>query len=46
MPENVLDSGLQLAAAGPSNYDLLKTVNFPRDLRALDERRLKQLAQE
>jgi 1-deoxy-D-xylulose-5-phosphate synthase len=30
----------------PSPYELLKTVNFPRELRALDERKLKQLAHE
>jgi 1-deoxy-D-xylulose-5-phosphate synthase len=48
VPENVLNSALsgQAAAPLPTTYDLLKTVNFPRDLRALDERQLKQLADE
>jgi 1-deoxy-D-xylulose-5-phosphate synthase len=48
VPESVLDTGLgaQRSTAGPSNYELLKTVNFPHQLRALDERQLKQLAVE
>jgi 1-deoxy-D-xylulose-5-phosphate synthase len=48
MPENVLNSalGTQHSALGISVYNLLKTINYPRELRALDERQLKQLANE
>jgi deoxyxylulose-5-phosphate synthase len=48
VPENILDSGLgaQRSAAGPSAYEFLKTINFPHQVRALDERKLKQLAAE
>ena len=48
MPENVLNSTLstQHSALGISVYDLLKTINYPRELRALDERQLTQLAGE
>jgi len=48
MAENVLNSTLstQHSTPGVSVYDLLKTVNYPRELRALDERQLKQLADE
>jgi 1-deoxy-D-xylulose-5-phosphate synthase len=48
MSENVLNSTLsaQHAATGLQAYDLLKTVNYPHELRRLDERRLKQLATE
>jgi 1-deoxy-D-xylulose-5-phosphate synthase len=46
MPENVLNSGLgaQRTAAGPSSYELLRTIDYPHQLRGLDERQLKQLA--
>ncbi len=48
MPENVLDSGLGVPrpAAGTSSYELLRTIDYPHELRALDERQLKQLAYE
>jgi 1-deoxy-D-xylulose-5-phosphate synthase len=48
MAENVLNSTLstQHSALGISVYDLLKTINYPRELRALDERQLTQLAGE
>ena len=48
MPENVLNSTLstQHATAGKPVYDLLKTINYPRELRALGEGQLKQLAAE
>jgi 1-deoxy-D-xylulose-5-phosphate synthase len=46
VPENVLDSGLGVPrpAAGTSSYELLRTIDYPHQLRALDERQLKQLA--
>ena len=48
MPENVLNSTLstQHSTAGIPVYDLLKTINYPRELRALGEGQLKQLAAE
>jgi 1-deoxy-D-xylulose-5-phosphate synthase len=48
VPENVLDSALnaQGPAAGEAPYGLLKTVNYPHELRRLEERQLKQLADE
>ena len=50
MPENIIDSPLSIehstAASTSSPYELLKSINFPRELRALDERQLKQLATE
>ena len=47
MTENVIDSGLGgKQAAGASKYELLKSVNYPHELRRLDERQLKQLADE
>jgi len=48
MSENVLNSTLktQNSTLGVAVYDLLKTVNYPHELRRLDERQLKQLADE
>ena len=48
MPEDVLNPGLsaQGATAATRTYDLLRTVNYPHELRALDARQLAQLAQE
>ena len=48
MSENVLNSALsgRPAAAGSSGYDLLNTVNYPHELRRLEESRLKRLADE
>ncbi len=48
MPENVLDSQLSIAhsTSGSPVYDLLKTINDARELRQLDERELKRLADE
>ena len=45
MSENVIKSGLSAQqSAGASKYDLLKSVNYPHELRRLDMRQLKQLA--
>ncbi|MCC7485458.1 MAG: 1-deoxy-D-xylulose-5-phosphate synthase [Burkholderiales bacterium] len=38
--------GAQRAAAGAGPYELLRTIDYPHQLRALEERQLKQLAQE
>src|SRR5262245_27989605 len=48
MPENIINSALNIEHSTPGAvpYDLLKTVNYPRDLRGLDAKQLKQLAQE
>ncbi len=48
MPENVLGSTLTIehSALNSPMYDLLKTINYPRELRRLDERQLKRLADE
>ena len=47
MTENVINSGLGgKQAAGAEKYELLKSVNYPHELRRLDERQLKQLADE
>jgi 1-deoxy-D-xylulose-5-phosphate synthase len=48
MAENIINSALNMEhlKTGAVPYDLLKTVNSPRELRALDARQLKQLAQE
>jgi 1-deoxy-D-xylulose-5-phosphate synthase len=48
MPENVLNSTLntQNSTLGSPMYDLLKSVNYPHELRRLEERQLKQLAVE
>jgi 1-deoxy-D-xylulose-5-phosphate synthase len=48
MPENVLDSTLNVEHSTLRSpvYDLLKTINYPRELRQLDERQLKRLADE
>ena len=48
MSENVISSaaGAHQAAPGASPYELLRTVNYPHELRRLDERQLKQLADE
>jgi 1-deoxy-D-xylulose-5-phosphate synthase len=48
MPEDVLNPGLSAhgATAATRTYDLLRTVNYPHELRALDARQLAQLAQE
>src|SRR5687768_10496971 len=48
MSENVLKAGVgaQQPAAGASKYELLKSVNYPHQLRRLDARQLKQLAEE
>ena len=48
MPEDALNSTLRIqnSTLGPSVYDLLKTINYPHELRRLEERQLKQLADE
>jgi len=48
VPESVLKSALggQRPASSASAYELLKAVDFPHQLRELDERQLKQLAAE
>jgi 1-deoxy-D-xylulose-5-phosphate synthase len=48
MSENVLNSTLstQNSTLGSPVYNLLKSINYPRELRALDERQLQQLANE
>jgi 1-deoxy-D-xylulose-5-phosphate synthase len=48
MSENVLKPamGAQQAASGSSKYELLKSVNYPHELRRLDVKQLKQLADE
>ncbi|HXF66800.1 MAG TPA: 1-deoxy-D-xylulose-5-phosphate synthase [Burkholderiales bacterium] len=48
MSENVLNSviGSQPAAAGGAKYELLKSVNYPHELRRLDMKQLRQLAGE
>ncbi len=48
MPENVIESPLstQHSTLNPPVYDLLNTINYPRELRQLDERQLKRLAGE
>jgi 1-deoxy-D-xylulose-5-phosphate synthase len=48
MPENVFESPLstQHSTLNPPVYDLLKTINYPRELRGLDGRQLKRLADE
>jgi 1-deoxy-D-xylulose-5-phosphate synthase len=46
MSENVLNTALGAQQAGSAQYGLLKGVNYPHELRRLDERQLKQLADE
>jgi len=48
MPETVLNSKLNMvhSTSGSPAYDLLDTVNYPNELRRLDERQLKRLADE
>src|SRR5215470_16021770 len=48
MPENVLKSGLaaQHSKSSAPGYDLLRTIDYPHQLRGLEEKRLKQLADE
>jgi len=47
MSENVIKSGLSAQPApGASKYELLKSVNYPHELRRLDVGQLKQLADE
>ena len=48
MPENVLNSTLSASnpAADAPAYALLKTVNYPHELRRLEEPQLRQLADE
>ncbi|MBM3356644.1 MAG: 1-deoxy-D-xylulose-5-phosphate synthase [Betaproteobacteria bacterium] len=47
MTENVINSGLGgEQAAGTSKYELLNSVNYPRELRQLDVKQLRQLADE
>src|SRR5499426_3022119 len=47
MSENVLNSGVGAQqASGPSKFELLKSVNYPHELRRLDVKQLKQLADE
>ena len=47
MSENVIKSGLSAQPApGASKYELLKSVNYPHELRRLDLGQLKQLADE
>jgi 1-deoxy-D-xylulose-5-phosphate synthase len=47
MPENVLDTGAgALPAQGGERYPLLRSVNYPHELRRLEMKQLKQLAEE
>ena len=48
MPENVLNSALSVehSTLNSSGYDLLRSINYPHELRNLDARQLKQLAHE
>jgi len=48
MPETILNSKLNMAhsTSGSPAYDLLDTINYPSELRRLDERQLKRLADE
>jgi 1-deoxy-D-xylulose-5-phosphate synthase len=47
MSENVMKSGLSAQPApGASKYELLKSINYPHELRRLDAGQLKQLADE
>ena len=47
MSENVIKSGLSAQSVpGASKYELLKSVNYPHELRRLDLGQLKQLADE
>jgi 1-deoxy-D-xylulose-5-phosphate synthase len=48
MPENVLDSSLGARGVTPlkPEYDLLRSVNYPHELRRLDAHQLRQLADE
>ena len=47
MSENVLDSAVGAQpTAGGAKYELLKSVNYPHELRRLEPRQLKQLADE
>ena len=47
MSEHIINSGLGAKRpAGKAPYELLKTIDFPHQLRELDERQLKQLAAE
>src|SRR5262245_42918473 len=48
MPENVLNSALSVeqSTLNSSGYDLLRSINYPHELRTLDARQLKQLAHE
>jgi 1-deoxy-D-xylulose-5-phosphate synthase len=46
VPENIINSALGIEHTTAAPYELLKSVNFPHQLRALDERQLKQLAAE
>jgi 1-deoxy-D-xylulose-5-phosphate synthase len=48
MSENILDSTLNIKnpALGSPAYELLRSVNYPHELRCLDERQLRRLADE
>ena len=48
MPEDAINSSLitHHSSLGMPAYDLLRTINYPHELRSLDEKRLRQLAQE
>jgi 1-deoxy-D-xylulose-5-phosphate synthase len=48
MPENILHSKLTIeqSALNSMSYELLRSVNYPHELRQLDQRKLKQLADE
>ena len=48
MPENIISSSVAAhqAVPGASAYELLRTVNYPHELRRLEERQLRQLADE
>ena len=45
MPENILDSSLGAQGLTPSTpvYELLRAINYPHELRALDARQLRQI---
>ena len=48
MPENILHSKLNVehSTLDSTSYELLRSVNYPHELRQLDQRKLKQLADE
>src|SRR5262245_17145537 len=46
MPENILDASLRAPGVKTPAYELLRAVNYPNELRGLDARQLRQLADE